>query len=601
MRLSGTKATAIHQYRGLGSQLWDLAGVRPSLDLPFADEKSLVDATTGSNLVDFTRASSGTYVGSDGLIKTATTNLLLQSEDFSTTWLGTDAVTTNTADSPFGELSADTLTYNSVGSNRYQNVTTASSTTYTFSVWMRAVTGTFELKLSRTNAISWTGATVSDPITLTTEWQRYSLTFTTGASDTASGLVIGDEGLTAYNLPATGSIYAWGAQLEKGTYAGDYAKTEGSAASTARTAAYLPDGNGNFVSAGDLLLEGAGTNLLLRSEEFDNATVWTPSNGTVSPNTDTAPDGTLSADKFIPDAASNTFKELQQNASVTTGTVYTFSQFVKAAGYRYIQLVGNGSIFGTFAVNFDLQNGVETSFAAGTSTVVNRGIQAYGNGWYRVFASVTCISTASGRMAVNVIPAEDSVRGVNWSSDGSSGVLFWGAQLEANPYPTSYIPTTGSTATRAADVSTSAATFGNSWYEQSEGTFFVRTQAQNDSVIIVADDGGFSNRKPQLAVGAASAMDTAYVASNSVVAYLSNSNTANTVFNGAVVYKVDDYAAVINGGTVISDTAGALPSNCTALRIGAFFNGGNPMDGTLRRLTYWPQRLSNDTLQTITT
>jgi len=101
MRLSGTKATAIHQYRGLGSQLWDLAGVRPSLDLPFADEKSLVDATTGSNLVDFTRASSGTYVGSDGLIKTATTNLLLQSEDFSTTWLGTAAVTTNTADSPY--------------------------------------------------------------------------------------------------------------------------------------------------------------------------------------------------------------------------------------------------------------------------------------------------------------------------------------------------------------------------------------------------------------------------------------------------------------------------------------------------------------------
>jgi len=74
MRLSGTKATAIHQYRGLGNQLWDLAGNRPSLDLRFADDKSLVDATTGTNLIDFTRASSGTYVGSDGLIKTATTN-----------------------------------------------------------------------------------------------------------------------------------------------------------------------------------------------------------------------------------------------------------------------------------------------------------------------------------------------------------------------------------------------------------------------------------------------------------------------------------------------------------------------------------------------
>jgi hypothetical protein len=67
---------------GLGNQLWDLAGNRPSLDLPFADNKSLVDATTGANLVDFTRASSGTYVDSEGVIRTATTNLLLRSEEF---------------------------------------------------------------------------------------------------------------------------------------------------------------------------------------------------------------------------------------------------------------------------------------------------------------------------------------------------------------------------------------------------------------------------------------------------------------------------------------------------------------------------------------
>jgi hypothetical protein len=58
----------------LGSRLWDVAGFRPSLDLQLATTKSLVDATTGAQLVTFTRASSGTFVGSDGLIKTATTN-----------------------------------------------------------------------------------------------------------------------------------------------------------------------------------------------------------------------------------------------------------------------------------------------------------------------------------------------------------------------------------------------------------------------------------------------------------------------------------------------------------------------------------------------
>ena len=75
MRTLATKQTAINQYNGLGNQLWDLSGQRPTLDLRFAEDRTLVDATTGSNLVNFTRASSGTYVGSDGLIKTATTNL----------------------------------------------------------------------------------------------------------------------------------------------------------------------------------------------------------------------------------------------------------------------------------------------------------------------------------------------------------------------------------------------------------------------------------------------------------------------------------------------------------------------------------------------
>lgn len=45
-----------------------------ALDLNFAYNKSLADSITGNNLVTFTRASSGTYVGADGLIKTASTN-----------------------------------------------------------------------------------------------------------------------------------------------------------------------------------------------------------------------------------------------------------------------------------------------------------------------------------------------------------------------------------------------------------------------------------------------------------------------------------------------------------------------------------------------
>jgi hypothetical protein len=49
------------------NDLWRRARAVPSLDLRFADNKSLTDAATGSSLVTFTRASSGTFVGSAGV------------------------------------------------------------------------------------------------------------------------------------------------------------------------------------------------------------------------------------------------------------------------------------------------------------------------------------------------------------------------------------------------------------------------------------------------------------------------------------------------------------------------------------------------------
>jgi hypothetical protein len=78
----------------VGSQnsLWTRARAVPSLDLRFADNKSLVDATTGAQLVTHTRASSGTF-GSDVL--RSATNLVLRSEEFDTTWAATRRVTAN--------------------------------------------------------------------------------------------------------------------------------------------------------------------------------------------------------------------------------------------------------------------------------------------------------------------------------------------------------------------------------------------------------------------------------------------------------------------------------------------------------------------------
>jgi hypothetical protein len=204
------------------------------------------------------------------------------------------------------------------------------------------------------------------------------------------------------------------------------------------------------ISAWQKLVEEQRTNLILQSEAFDNA-VWTPSGVSVVANTDAAPDGTITADKIIPSTAAGTFKEVQQNFSVTGGATYTFSKFVKAYGYRYIQLVGTAGVFGSFALNYDLLTGTETFYSASTSVIGGRSITPFGNGWYRVAVTLNALATsATGRVGIDVIPAFDSARGVSWSGDGTSAVLFWGAQLEAGASATSYIRTTTAPATRLA-------------------------------------------------------------------------------------------------------------------------------------------------------
>ena len=185
----------------------------------------------------------------------------------------------------------------------------------------------------------------------------------------------------------------------------------------------------------------AEENLLLQSQAFN--VTWVLAGVTVTANSAVAPDGTTTADKIIPTATSSSFKEAQQNISVVATLNYTASYFVKADGYNFVQLVGTGADIGTFYVNFDLSTGTETAFSAGTSTIIGRGIDSIGNGWYRIRVTIAALTSSSAaRISLDVVPAADSVRGVTWSANGTDGVLLWGAQVEQRSTVTAYTPTT---------------------------------------------------------------------------------------------------------------------------------------------------------------
>ena len=244
MRLNATRLGSIASSRSFGDQLYDLAGLVPNLDLNFAGTKTLDPRVT------FTRASSGTYVGSDGLIKTAITNeprfdhnpttgeslgllveeartnLLTYSEELDTGWTNASGATWQYSS---GVSPADTTTALGVdglsgtvvlssGSSLYKTgVVVSGSTTYTFSVYVKAKAGTFSnvvLRLSEANGNS----TTSSSFTVTTSWQRIAFTVTTAAGATSVSTVIGTSSSTA-------NLFIWGAQLEVGAFPTSYIPT----------------------------------------------------------------------------------------------------------------------------------------------------------------------------------------------------------------------------------------------------------------------------------------------------------------------------------------------------------------------------------------
>lgn len=180
------------------------------------------------------------------------------------------------------------------------------------------------------------------------------------------------------------------------------------------------------------LIQRVPWNLLQRSEEFDNA-VWTKFNATISSNVTTAPNGTLTAEKFIPTTTNAPSHSITQ--SVTPATPITFSCYAKSAEYSKLMIfvVGTNKGYG-----FDLDTGTSFSVTGINNAVASQSITNVGNGWYR--CSITISETTVSRCDLYVL--NSTSYGPNFSGNGTDGLYIWGAQLVEGTTAQTYLPTT---------------------------------------------------------------------------------------------------------------------------------------------------------------
>jgi len=355
-----------------------------------------------------------------------------------------------------------------------------------------------------------------------------------------------------------------------------------------------------------LLVEESRTNLFQYSEEFDNA-YWSKANlqGTLTANQAVAPDGATTADLYQEDTAT-TGRYLARSISFTSGTTYSFSCWAKQApgATRYLGLILPSSAFGTnTAASFTLSGaGSFTISISGTNTSAQ--IQAFPNGWYRCTLISQATATTSTSVQIRLSSSATSAAN-SWTGDNTSGLYLWGAQLEAAAFPTSYIPTTTATVTRSADVASITGANFSSWYRQDEGTLYTAyssqaTNATRFAASLTETLSASSSNRIQFSLNTSNVPSYALVAAGTTQGTLLPGGTAPNYVT-AYSYKLNDLACSSSGNVVVTDTTADTPTGVAYLNIGANPAGSTGfLNGTIRRLTYWPFRLPNSTLQEIT-
>ena len=524
----------------------------------------------------FSRSTTGTYTDKDGYIQEMPYNLLQYSEDYSQIYWRKDKLTAtaNSATSPSGLTDAfliqETTYTNSVPSFDLQSSNTLSVGTYTFSFYVKNNNGrylgisfgssgervrtNFDFNTNTFKTLNLSGSTTgSASYTTLGDYYRISVTATFPSSVGADVVLMPLETDTypffAFQDSDNRSFYLWGVQLVKGTSAKTYFPTT--------TRLNMPRVDYLNNSNGSLILEPQRTNYCKNSEYksiYDyNDSVTVEDVDIVTPygiTSNAVKINSVQGDNSPIRAAGAT--ALSQQFS--QNDVITISGYVKYnEGFRYVQF---GGYFGSESARFDLQEGVVIQ---NLTNVISSSITPFGNDWYRVVVTYTFQdSISNGLLYAGWVLSTNTSFSFTNAPIGS--IYAWGVQIELASYPTSYIPTSGSSVTRNADacsITNVADRIG-----QTEGTLYSEfdlTEDNNFTLVEINLGNSVSDRI--LAYRNASYIQFIV----QVGGYIEINNSTLVTFLDtnkiAITYQTDDFKIYLNGSLVKTYTSGSIPSS----------------------------------------
>jgi hypothetical protein len=586
----------------------NFGNTKPSLLLDFANTKQL------DSRITYTRASTASFYNGVTTAK-AEENFLTYSQEFdNAVWTKNQTtITANSTAAPDGTTTADTVTGSAGTALKYIThpvTSTLNSALATFSIFAKEGTHRFiqvsinsdaskyvNFDLNGSGATSAFGSGVTSSVVAVANGFIRCIVTLTGAAGTSRFFVSLQDSLSAAreaSTASTGDIFLWGAQAEIRSAVTAYTATTTQAITnyipvlqTAASGVARFDNNPTTGESLGLLIEESRTNLVTYSSEFDNA-AWGKASVTVTADTIVSPDGTITGDLMKSNSNGNDF--VGQSPTLATTTVATYSFYIKNVDATISRMMARNSVTsmeiyinwsGSTLSSLTLDKGTSTSFVA------------VGNGWYRVQATFT---TGETNQQFRIYPD---------SNGAGKSAFVWGAQAEAGSFATSYIPTVASQVTRAADAASMTGTNFSTWFNQGQGSFIV-----NAARAAVQDSSGGGGYGRILGNDSANNSFLEYAPSGNllvvsgVASYtftVPSLSTAASVFNNmAVAYDSSGISVTANNAAVQVSSASARMKTSDRLNIFSTGTGGYLSSGWVKKIAYYPLKVTSTNMQALT-